>query len=97
MTGRANAEKREFLAFYQEALEPEKAGTGQLSYSNRLSIIDTALGSLNCLSSEEQASFASEKSKLLKRREEVNGKAGNPPTNPPTTCKPQAKKRSKQQ
>jgi outer membrane protein OmpA-like peptidoglycan-associated protein len=97
MVGGANAEKREFLAFYQEAMEPEKAGTGRLSYSTRLEIIDAALGSLNCLSSDEQASFASEKSKLLKRRDEVNGKAGNASTNPPTNCKPQANRRSKQQ
>src|SRR5260221_4214113 len=97
MIGRVNDEKRKFLGFYQEAMEPEKAGTGRLSYSPRLDIIDAALGSLNCLSSEEQTSFAGEKGKLLKRREEANGKAGNAPTNPPTACKPQANRRSKQQ
>lgn len=97
MIGRANAEKREFLAFYHEAMEPEKAGTGRLSYSTRLNIIDAALGSLYCLSSQEQASYANEKSKLLKRRDEVNGKAGNAPTNPPTSCTPRATRRSRQQ
>ena len=97
MAGGRNAEKREFLAFYREAMAPEKAGTGSISYSTRLNVIDAALGSLYCLSSEEQASFANEKSKLLKRRDEVNGKAGNAPTNPPTACKSQANIRSKRQ
>ena len=97
MVGGSYAEKREFLSFYWEALEPEKGGTGSLNFATRLSVIDAALGSLNCLSEEDKTSFTEEKKKLLKRRDEVNGKAGNPPIPTPTACVPKANRRSKQE
>jgi hypothetical protein len=89
LSGGQNQKKREFLAFHDEALAAEKPGTGRLSYSTRLALIDGALGYFYCLTGEEQESFASKKEALLKRREEVNGKAGNERTNPPTRCKTQ--------
>ncbi len=89
MAGGPNKDKREFLAFYHEALEKEKAGTGRLSYSTRLDIIDAALGYFYCLSAADQTAFANEKANLLKRRQEVNGKAGNDPVPEPTACKRQ--------
>lgn len=102
MIGGANAEKREFLAFYWEALEPVKEGTGSISFATSLSIIDHALGSFNCLMSQslsklKREDFTAKKEKLLRRREEVNGKAGNRPTDAPTECKPLANKRKRRE
>jgi hypothetical protein len=82
-----NHEKRELLAFHDEALAEEKAGTGRMSFSTRLALIDAALGYFYCLSVDDQKAFDSKKQALLKRRDEVNGKRGNAPTNPPTECK----------
>jgi hypothetical protein len=89
LAGGQNKNKREFLAFYDEAMAAEKPGTGRLSYATRLALIDAALGYYYCLSEDEQKSFDSKKQALLKRRDEVNGKGGNAPTNPPTRCKTQ--------
>jgi hypothetical protein len=89
MGGAANKDKREFLAFAWEAQTPERTGTGRMSYAMRRDLIDSALGYYNCLSAEDQKSFAGDRDKLLKLREEVNGKGGNPPTAPPTDCKRQ--------
>jgi hypothetical protein len=88
MGGAANQNKREFLAFAWEALQQPKAGTGRLAFAMQRGMIDCALGHLNCLSSEEQKSFDTKRTELMKRRDEVNGKGGNPPTDPPTGCKP---------
>ncbi len=89
LAGGQNKNKREFLAFYSEALAEEKAGTGRMSYSTRLALIDAALGYFYCLSADEQTDSESKKAALLKRREDVNGKAGNEPTDSPTSCKKQ--------
>ncbi|BFU92794.1 MAG: hypothetical protein NTAFB01_39810 [Nitrospira sp.] len=89
LAGGQNKNKREFQAFYNEALADEKPGTGRMSYSTRLALIDGALGYFYCLSADEQTDSESKKAALLKRREEVNGKAGNEPKDPPTTCKKQ--------
>jgi hypothetical protein len=89
LAGGHKQNKREFLAFYNEALAEEKPGTGRMSYSTRLALIDGALGYFYCLSADEQTDFESKKAALLKRREDVNGKAGNEPKDPPTTCKKQ--------
>lgn len=89
LAGGQNKNKREFQAFYNEALADEKPGTGRMSYSTRLALIDGTLGYFYCLSADEQTDSESKKAALLKRREEVNGKAGNEPKDPPTTCKKQ--------
>jgi hypothetical protein len=89
LVGGQNKNKREFLAFHDEALATEKPGTGRLSFATRLALIDTALGYYYCLSADDQKAFDSKKLALLKRRDEVNGKGGNAPTNPPTQCKTQ--------
>jgi len=89
LAGGQNKNKREFLAFYDEAMAAEKPGTGRLSYATRLALIDAALGYYYCLSDEDQKAFDSKKQTLLKRRDQVNGKGGNAPTNPPTQCKTQ--------
>lgn len=89
LAGGQNKNKREFLAFYNEALAEEKPGTGRMSFSTRRSLIDATLGYFYCLSADEQTDSESKKAALLKRRDEVNGKAGNEPTDPPTSCKKQ--------
>jgi hypothetical protein len=40
---RNNSDKREFLAFYWEATQDEKTGTGRLSFATRRDLIDAAL------------------------------------------------------
>ncbi len=89
LAGGQNKDKREFLAFHDEALAAEKPGTGRMSYATRLALIDAALGYFYCLSDENQKSFDSKKEALLKRRDEVNGKGGNATIDPPAKCKRQ--------
>ncbi len=77
--------EREFLAFYWEATTPTMAGTGHdMSHKTRVDLIDAALGNLCCLPA---GSYAAEKKALLDLRAQHDGKAGNDPTSPPTTCK----------
>ena len=84
--GPSNKNKREFQAYAWEALQAEKAGTGKLPNSTRLTLIDCALGILLCMSEADQRANDATKSQLLAKRTEVNGKAGNAPTDPPSSC-----------
>jgi hypothetical protein len=87
MTGRERSPQREFLAYYWEALEAEKAGTGHMSAATRRAIIDGALGNYLCLSSDDQAAFADKRDELRAKRRTVDGKKGNDPVPEPTECK----------
>jgi hypothetical protein len=87
MAGERNKDKREFLAFYWEGLEPKKDGTGPLPAATRRTIIDMALGYFNCFTADEQKTFAAKQAELLAHRKDVDGKHGNPKTDPPTECK----------
>ncbi len=89
MGGEKNQDKREFLAYSWEALEPTKAGTGVLSAATRVNIIDAALGYYHCFTSDDQKASADKQTELLNRRKDVDGKHGNAKTDPPTTCKRQ--------
>jgi hypothetical protein len=84
--GAKTSDKREFLAFSWEGLEPAKDGTGHLPDSARRTLIDTALGYYNCLGADDQKAFSSKQTELLKKREDVNGTRGNASTQPPTAC-----------
>jgi hypothetical protein len=84
------------MAFSWEAQAQERAGTGRLPYAMRRDLIDSALGYFNCLPENDQKSFAADRDKLLKLREDVNGKGGNPATNPPTECKREASRTTSQ-
>ncbi|HEY0793913.1 MAG TPA: hypothetical protein VGD78_22815 [Chthoniobacterales bacterium] len=84
--GDKNKDKREFLAFSWEGLEPTKEGTGSLPSATRRTIIDTALGYFNCFGADDQKALADKQAELLSRRKEVDGKHGNAATNPPTAC-----------
>src|SRR5262249_1160736 len=41
-----------------------------------------------CLEADDQKNYEEKKKQLLSKRDEVNGKGGNPATDPPTSCKP---------
>ncbi|WP_197514980.1 DUF4157 domain-containing protein [Mycobacterium sp. 852013-50091_SCH5140682] len=87
LAGGQHKNLREFLAFHDEALAAEKSGTGRMSYATRRDLIDGALGYFHCLTADEQKENTTKKDALMKRRAEVDGKAGNDPTSPPTSCK----------
>jgi hypothetical protein len=63
--------EREFLAFYHEALLPEKPGTGRINDPTRLSLIDEALENYFCLSSEKQTEHAGKKKELSAQRASI--------------------------
>jgi hypothetical protein len=88
MTGRDKSPQREFLAYYWEAMEAEKTGTGHMSAGTRRAIIDGALGNFLCLSADDQAAFADKRDELRAKRRTVDGKKGNDPVPEPTECKP---------
>jgi hypothetical protein len=72
MGGLRNQDKREFLAFSWEGLEPEKTGSGRLSDATRRDVIDAALvklGYFNCLAADDQRAFANKQTELSRRRE----------------------------
>lgn len=87
LAGHDKSSQREFLAYYWEAMQPEKAGTGHMSAGGRLAIIDAALGNLLCLTGDEQAAFADKRDALRAKRRTVDGKRGNDPVPEPTQCK----------
>jgi hypothetical protein len=88
MTGHDKSPQREFLAYYWEAMQAEKAGTGHMSAATRRAIIDGALGNFLCLTSDDQATFADKRDELRAKRRTVDGKKGNDPVPEPTECKP---------
>ena len=88
MGGPAKQNEREFLAHGWAALQDPKPGTGRLSYATRRDMIDCALGHYYCLDADTQKSYEDKKKELVAKREQVNGKRGNPATDAPTSCKP---------
>lgn len=88
MAGGQRSAEREFLAFYHEALAPEKPGTGRMQRSTRVNLIDAALG-YYCLTAEQQKQYATNKKELLDRRPGEVKASGHPSTDPPTECKRQ--------
>ncbi len=84
--GSATKNEREFLAFYWEATVPEKPGTGCISHSTRVALIDAALGYLNCLGSSAGAKYRSEKEILLLLRKAHQDASGKPATAAPAKC-----------
>jgi hypothetical protein len=87
--GNENKSEREFLAFYQEALSPEKPRTGTLHHSMRPTLIDAALGEYYCLKPNKQKYYNHKKQELLDRKAKEIA-AGGEPKRPdaPTVCKP---------
>jgi len=87
LAGGQNANEREFLAFYHEALDPEKPGTGRMQRATRVSLIDAALGHYYCLDAAKQKEHEAKKKELLDRRPDEVKASGSSQTSPPTTCK----------
>jgi len=88
MGGPATKHLREFLAFYHKALAPELAGTGRVSHSTRVRLIDAALGNHYCLSTQLRTTHAAKEQELLAARARHDGRASNPSTTPPSSCQP---------
>lgn len=84
MGGPNNSNLREFLAFQREAFEAELPGTGRVSHSTRISLIDEALRRYYKLSGDLQKEHEPKKRALLTERERHNGKGGNDKTDPPS-------------
>jgi hypothetical protein len=86
MIGQTKQDEREFLAFHWEATANEKAGTGRVSYSTRLKLIDTALGYFHCLSQANQTKYAQKRQDLLALRRTYQAASGQSPTAAPAAC-----------
>jgi len=88
LAGGQKSNEREFLAFYHEALLPEKPGTGRMQLSTRLRLIDAALGNYYCLAADKQTDYAAKKKELLEKRASEISAGGTPDTkDAPTECK----------
>jgi Domain of unknown function (DUF4157) len=88
LAGAHKSNEREFLAFYHEALSPEKPGTGRIQHSTRLRLIDAALGNYYCLDSTQQTTYTDKKKELLDNRATEIAAGGKPDTaDAPTACK----------
>ncbi len=86
LVGETNRHLREFLAFHWEATAPEAAGTGRVSHSTRVSLIDAALGNYNCLDAATKAQHQSKQQQLLTLRATEQAASHLPATAAPTTC-----------
>jgi hypothetical protein len=86
MGGPKTAHLREFLAFTREALSPEVAGTGRVSHSTRVSLIDGALKHYYKIGSKaDRDKHKDKRDKLLEARKEHAAKSGRkygPPPGP---------------
>ncbi len=80
LAGGHKGSEREFLAFYHEALLPEKPGTGRMQHSMRLRLIDSALGNYYCLKTDQQKGYEDKKKELLDRRTKEIAAGGTPDT-----------------
>ncbi len=88
LAGGHKSSEREFLAFYHEALLPEKPGTGRIQHSTRLRLIDAALGNYYCLSADKQKDYKDKNKELLDRRTAEIDSGGKPDTpDAPIKCK----------
>ena len=86
MIGHDRQPEREFLAHYWTAFAAEPPGTGRMSHTTRVSIIDAALGNLNCLSASVRARYARHEERLRAIRPREQAASRRPATLPPTTC-----------
>jgi Domain of unknown function (DUF4157) len=86
MGGDTKRNEREFLAFHWEATNPEKAGTGKISHSTRVALIDEALRNYYCMPEENQKTHVDKKEELLKLRDVEEKASGNTHTDPPNKC-----------
>lgn len=78
---------REFRAFYREALKRELPGTGRVSHSTRVSLIDAALGNYNCLSAGLRRRFSPGRTRLIVSRTLHVQLSGRTHPAAPTSCR----------
>ena len=83
---KARQPEREFLAHCWAVFAGERPGTGRMSYSMRVAIIDAALGYLNCLSAQVRARYRKHEERLRARRATEQAARRGPATLPPSTC-----------
>jgi hypothetical protein len=86
MVGPSRKAEREFLAHCWVALTPELPGTGCIPHATRVTIIDAALGNLNCLSGPVRARYAQQERSLLALRQREQAASGRATTSAPTAC-----------
>jgi hypothetical protein len=85
MGGPKTAHLREFLAFTREALAPEVEGTGRVSHSTRVSLIDAALKHYYKTGKPDRDKHKDKRDKLLEAPKEHAAKSGRkygPPPGP---------------
>ena len=87
LAGGHKANEREFLAFYHEALNPEKPGTGRMDPGTRIRLIDAALSNYDCLDATKKTEHAGKKKELMDRRASEITAGGKPDTKDPPGCK----------
>ena len=71
LAGANNTNEREFLAFADNALADEFEGTGRMSNSTRLNIVDAAIGYYHCLSDVLKTQYLSRFTALQTRRQAI--------------------------
>ena len=86
MGGDTKRNEREFLAFYWETTEPDKAGTGRMSHIDHVSLIDEALRNYYCMPAEDQKTHAAKKDELLKLRATQEKASGHDHVDAPISC-----------
>ena len=84
LAGANNTDEREFLAFAENGLSDEFEGTGRMSRSTRLPIIDAAIGYYQCFSEELKTRHQSRFAQLRTRRAEIvdSGRVRDPEAEP---------------
>jgi hypothetical protein len=87
MVGPSRQNEREFLAHHWASTQPDPSGTRPMPHSMRVAMVDEALGYYYCLSPALQQQHAGRVQQLLTVRAQHDGRAGNQPTTPPTTCR----------
>jgi hypothetical protein len=86
MGGPHRADLREFLAFKREALSPEISGTGSISHSTRVALIDAALKYYYKLDKTKRSKYSQDRNRLLNARKghaSRSGRKHKPPPGPP--------------
>jgi hypothetical protein len=79
--------RREFLAFYREGLKRELPGTGRVSHSTRVRLIDAALGNYNCLSDQLRRRYSAGRARLIASRTSHVRLSGKTHPRAPTSCR----------
>jgi hypothetical protein len=84
LAGENKKDEREFLAFAENGLADEFEGTGRMSRSTRLAIIDAAIGYYQCFSAELKSRHRSRFAEVRTRRQQIvtTGRVSEPGAEP---------------